>query len=188
MEVEILDAKSAAFHDSHPRTVHQPTEQRHRARWQFLEQASDFLHAQDDGKTLWSLGPDGVNFKFGFQDIPKQEEEGGEGLILGAGGDLSLHGEMGQKGVDLAVSHFGGMDPATGELAMKAKESLHPIEISRFSPNGEVLGPHQLAGLFEQGRPMRARGGRLRHKGLSRLRLYSSQQSSGYPAIPVQKG
>ena len=146
-------------------------EQRHRAQRKSLEQSPHFFHAEGNGETLQPFGSDGVDFKLGLQDFAEQEEEGGEGLVLSAGGDLSIDGEVGEEGVDLAVSHLSGVDPATGPVAMEAEKAFHPVEVSCLGANGEMLGPNQLASLFEQWRPVGAGGGRFRHKGISRLRL-----------------
>jgi hypothetical protein len=72
-------------------------------------------------------------------------------------------------------------------MAMEAEKAFHPIDVSPFGANRKMLSPHELSGLFEQGRFERPGGGGLGHNRISRLQLYSSQSSSVYSAVPVQK-
>jgi hypothetical protein len=52
-------------------------------------------------------------------------------------------------------------------LAMEAEKAFHPVDVGRFGANREVFRPHQLSGLFEEGRFMGPGGGGLGHNGLS---------------------
>ncbi len=44
-----------------------------------------------------------------MEDLAVEEEEGREGLVLGGGGDVSFHGEVGEEGLD-----FGGAPISAG--------------------------------------------------------------------------
>jgi hypothetical protein len=43
------------------------------------------------------------------EHLAVEEEEGAEGLVLGGGGDIVLHGQVSEKGFDLRCAHLGGM-------------------------------------------------------------------------------
>jgi hypothetical protein len=43
------------------------------------------------------------------KDVPVQEQQRGECLILGRRADLAGHGEVGQEGVDLGFGHVAGV-------------------------------------------------------------------------------
>ena len=143
----------------------------HGALREVLEELSDFIEAEHNGDALGPFGSDGFHFELRFQEVSEEEEQGGEGLILGAGSDVAFDGEVGEKGVDLVVAHFRGMHPAAGFFAMESEKTFHPIDVSPFGANRKMLGPHQLSGLFEQWRLEGPGGGGLGHNGLSRLRL-----------------
>jgi hypothetical protein len=171
LEVDVFDAESAAFHQPHACAVHQPAEHLHGAGREVLEELSNFIEAENDGDALRPFGSDGFDFELRFQDFSEEEEQGGEGLVLGAGSDIAIDGEVGEKRVNLVVSHFRGMHPAVGFFSMEAEKAFHPIDVSPFGANRKMLSPHELSGLFEQGRFERPGGGGLGHNGLSRLRL-----------------
>jgi hypothetical protein len=89
--------------------------------WDPPEDGGDFQRGEDDGKLVARLVPDGVEFKFGAQEILVEEEECSEGLALGAGGDISVDSEMGEEGIDLAIGELAGVE---GEFSCGARDLL----------------------------------------------------------------
>lgn len=96
------------------------------------------------------LCPHGVEFEFGAEEFLVEEEEGGEGLVLGAGCDISLDGQVGEKGVDFAVGELAGVDPLAVEITGKAEVAVNPGDISFFGAFGDVEHSHFMAELVEQ--------------------------------------
>jgi len=135
LEVDILDAESTAFHEPHACAVHQTAEHLHGAGREVLEQLSHFVEAENDGDALGPFGSDGFDFELRSQDVSEEKEQGGEGLVLGAGSDVAFDGEVGEEVVDLVVSHFRGMHPAAGFSPLEAEKAFHPIDVSPFGAN-----------------------------------------------------
>jgi len=44
-----------------------------------------------------------------MEQLAIEEEEGAQGLVLGGGGDVFLHSQVGQEWVRLGGGHFGGV-------------------------------------------------------------------------------
>ena len=59
-----------------------------------------------------------------LEDLTVEKEQGVERLVLGGGGDIAFHGQVGQKGTNLVGSH--GLRVA---FAVKKDEAFHPIQI-----------------------------------------------------------
>jgi len=149
-EVEVFDAEAAGFHQAEPGTVEQAGDGVLRACRDEPEDGGDFKRGEDDGKFVAGLGPDGVEFEFGTEEFLIEEEQGGEGLVLGAGGDLSVDSEVGEEGVDFAVGELVGVDPFAVEVAGKAEVAVDPGDVGFFGPFGDVEHPHFVAELLEQ--------------------------------------
>lgn len=117
--------------------------------WDQPEDGGDFQRGEDDGKLVARLVPDGVELKFGAQEFLVEEEECGEGLGLGAGGDLSVDSEMGEEGIDLAVGVLVGVDSLSVEIAGKAEVAVDPGDVGFFGPFGDLEHLHFVAELIE---------------------------------------
>jgi len=66
------------------------------------EERTDFVDGEDDGQALRIFRSDGVDvWQLDFQDFLIEEEQGGEGLVLGAGGDVFFDGEVGKESFDV---------------------------------------------------------------------------------------
>ncbi len=117
--------------------------------WDPPEDGGDFQRGEDDGKLVARLVPDGVEFKFGAQEFLVEEEECGEGLALGAGGDISVDSEMGEEGIDLAIGELAGVDSLSVEIAGKAEVAVDPGDVGFFGPFGDLEHPHFVAELIE---------------------------------------
>jgi hypothetical protein len=121
-----------------------------RACWDEPEDGGDFQSGEDDGKLVAGLGPDGVELEFGAEEFLVEEEERGEGLVLVAGGDVSVDSEMGEGGIDILVGELVGVDPFAVEIAGKAEVAVDPGDVGFFDPFGDVEHPHFVAELIEQ--------------------------------------
>src|SRR5439155_26688283 len=103
------------------------------------EQGGDLGRGEDDGDVAGAAGADGVEVaEVDLQDVPIQEQDGREGLVLGAGGDTTVDGEVGEEGFDVGVRQVFGMAPAVGG-AVEADELLDPVEVGPFGAEGQVL-------------------------------------------------
>ena len=76
-----------------------------------------------------------------------EEHQGAEGLILSAGGDVVVYGQVGQEGVDLRRSHVARM-PQT----VKANEAHNPLGVGLFGAKGIVAETDFVADLVEESR------------------------------------
>jgi hypothetical protein len=102
---------------------------------QAVQEAADLVPGEDGGEALGPFGrgeEDGVHL-FG-EDFAVEEEKGAEGLVLGGGGDVPLHGQVGQEGLDLGGAHLGGV-----AFAVEEEEAAHPIYVGLFGAVGIML-------------------------------------------------
>jgi hypothetical protein len=70
-----------------------------------------------------------------FENRPVEEEESGEGLILGRGRDLSSNRQIRKKRVDLGFPHLDGM-----ALAVEQDETPDPSDVGLLGPEAVVTG------------------------------------------------
>lgn len=117
--------------------------------WDQPEDGGNFQRAEDDGKLVARLVPDCVEFEFDAQEFVVEEEQRGEGLALGAGGDISGDSDMGEEGIDLAVGELAEVDSLSVEIAGKAEVALDPGDVGFSGPFGDVEHPHFVAELIE---------------------------------------
>jgi hypothetical protein len=83
-EVDVLDPELEAFHEPETGSVEEPGDEESVVA-ELGEDGSDLVAAQDDGKARGLLGPDELPE---LADLPAkdgsvEEEDGGEGLVLG---------------------------------------------------------------------------------------------------------
>ena len=71
-------------------------------------------------------------------------------MILGAGGDVSLDGEVGEEGVDILAAEFSGVDPLSVDIASEAEVAVVPGDIGFFSPFRDVECAHFVPDLVEE--------------------------------------
>jgi hypothetical protein len=68
----------------------------------------DLVSGQDGGQAFRFLGAQGVNgTQVLVQHLAVEEEQRAEGLVLGRGGNVFFHCQVGQKGLDFRCAHFG---------------------------------------------------------------------------------
>ena len=176
LEVHVLDAQPAALHDAHPRAVHQPRHEGVRlARLQFLqgrEQFSHFLAGQHDRQPARPFGPQRVDPIEGFfEHGPVEEEQRPEGLVLGAGRDVPVAGEVGEEPFDFGVSHVVGVPPGVANL-VEDEVAFDPADVALFGVPGVVEEAEFGADLiheFHGGTPTEGKRVRPRRAGVKAL-------------------
>jgi len=73
-----------------------------------------------------------------------EKEQGAVGLVLGRRGDLSIHGQMGEKGFDFRRAHVARMT-----LVVEENETFDPIDVGFFGADGVVLESDGVSYLVE---------------------------------------
>jgi hypothetical protein len=107
---------------------------------QVIQEAEDLVPGEDGGETFGPFGrgeEDGVNLF--VEDFAVEEEEGGEGLVLGGGGDVSFHGEVGEEGLDPSPGsgrRFGGTHLGGVAFVVEEDEAAHPVHVGLFGAVG----------------------------------------------------
>jgi hypothetical protein len=74
-----------------------------------------------------------------------QEQHGAERLILGAGRDAPLHGQVRQERLDFRSPHFPGVS-----LVVKEDIAANPLDVGLFGANGVMQQPELLPNLVEE--------------------------------------
>ncbi len=74
-----------------------------------------------------------------------QEEDGGEGLVLGGGGDVALGGKMGEEGLNVGCAHFGRV-----AFVAEEDEAANPVYVGFFGAVGVVFGAQGVADLVQE--------------------------------------
>jgi hypothetical protein len=123
-----------------------------------------------------------------LQDVPIEEEEGAQRLILRRGGHVAIDGQRGQKSGNLSPAHLGGMTPT-----VKQDVPAHPRDVGLLRSSAEVSRAHGLADSVEQPRLGRLRRRRCLAHGERRAGLLiqrrvgdsSTREKDDHPCGPV---
>lgn len=145
LEVNILDAQADAFHEAQAAAVEELGHQFVGA-VQAVQELPDLFAGEDGGEAFGSFGrgeEDGVNLF--VEDLAVEEEDCAEGLVLGGGGDISFHSEVGQEGLDFWGTHIGGM-----AFVVEEDEAAHPVHVGLFGAVGVVFESEDLAELIQK--------------------------------------
>jgi len=119
-----------------------------------VQGAADLVPGEDGGEALGPFGrgeEDGVNLF--VEDFAVKEEDGTEGLILGGGGDVPLHSQVGQEGLDPSPGsgqRFGGAHLGGVAFAVEEDEAAHPVHAGLFDAVGIMFEPEDLPELVQQ--------------------------------------
>jgi len=107
-----------------------------------IENPAHFFLGQDGGQPLRPFGANGIDapFQILFKDLAVQEQDGVEGLILRGGGDLLIHGQVGQEGLDFRRAHVLGMS-----FAVVENVAFDPADVGFFGADRVVLEPDRVA-------------------------------------------
>jgi hypothetical protein len=96
------------------------------------------------------MGTDGVKFtKVDTKNIAIEEEDGREGLVLRAGGDAMLDGEIGEKGFDMGSAKRVGMLESRW-CPMEANVAFDPIGVAILGGASQVAKASDVADLIEK--------------------------------------
>jgi hypothetical protein len=145
-EVDVLHAQTTAFQQAQPGAVEQ---NRHEPRHAVepLEDGADLVARQHDGQMLGPLGPDDVvePREVDAEHLAIQKEQGAQGLVLGGGGDLALHGEGRQERGDFGGAHLGRV-----ALAVEEDVALDPVDVRLLGAAAVVADADGLAHAVEK--------------------------------------
>jgi hypothetical protein len=150
-KIDILDPELTAFRDPEPAAVehayHEPG-----GTFQEAQDLGHFFPGHDNRDAQWSFSPHGINglIELNIENIAIQKNNGIEGLVLGGGADLSVHGQMREKSFDLCRSHSAGMPHV-----MKDNILFDPGEIGLFGSDGIMFAAQYIPDLIRQLDPLR---------------------------------
>jgi len=145
LKVNILDSQADAFHEAQAGAVEELGHE-FVGSVQLADEAENFFAAEDGGDASGTFGggeEDG--FDFLVEDFAVEEEDGGEGLILGGGRDAAVVGEVEEEGLDFGCAHFERM-----ALVVEENVAAHPVEVGLFGTVGVMFGTQEFAGLVEE--------------------------------------
>lgn len=79
------------------------------------------------------------------EDVAVEEEEGGERLVLGGGGDVFFDGEVGEEGLDFWGAHVFGV-----AFAVEEDVAFDPVAVGLFGAVGVVFEAQGVGDLVEE--------------------------------------
>jgi len=155
LEVNILDAQAEGLEQAQAGAVEELGDELIDA-GELGDDAADLVFGEDGGQMLRLFGAQGLDggIEFPAEHLAVEEEEGGEGLVLGGGGDMFLDGQVGEKGFDLLGAHLFGV-----ALVVEEDEAADPVHIGFLGADGVVLAADDLAHDIEQLFLLRPGGG-----------------------------
>ena len=81
-----------------------------------------------------------------MEDLAVKEEEGAQGLLLGGGGEVFLHVQVGQECFHIGGGHFGGV-----AYIVKVDVALDPGGVGLLGADGVVLALRPTGGVPSAG-------------------------------------
>ena len=145
LKVNILDSQADAFHEAQAGAVEELGHE-FVGSVQLADEVENFFAAEDGGEALGTFGGgEDDRFDFFVEDFAVEEEEGAEGLVLGGGRDVTVVGEVEEKGLDFRCPHFGGVT-----FVVEEDETAHPVYIRGFGAIGIVFESQGFAELVEE--------------------------------------
>ena len=115
-----------------------------------IQQFRNLRTGHHDGNVSASVPADGVECaQFELQHVAIQEEKGRECLILCAGGNATLQGQVCEERLDFGGGHVFGMFPAS-RCAVEADELFDPGQVGLLGSETEVLDADYPACIFEE--------------------------------------
>lgn len=146
LEVKILDSEPEAFLESESGPVeqhgHDPVKS-----VKLEEDRFGFGFGEDDGEAFGFFRSDNVlePFEGLFEDFAIEEQEGGEGLVLGAGRDISFDGQVGKEPFDILAAEFTGVS-----FVVIQNKSSDPGDVLFLGARGMVFQAKAVSDLIEQ--------------------------------------
>jgi hypothetical protein len=154
-QVHVLHAQAAALHQAQPGPVqelgHQPEDAV--GPLDTHQDAADLLRRQHDGQPFAPPRPQGIDPpQVDVQHPAVEEDEGVEGLVLGARRYVPGRGEAGQELLDFRAAHVPRVT-----LVVEEDEACRPLDIALLRLRRVVPQPQHLPELIEQARRPRLR-------------------------------
>lgn len=107
------------------------------------KKALDFFPCEDGGEAFRPFGGGKEEKVYIFvKYFAVKEEEGGEGLVLGRGGNIALGCQVGEESLDFRGAHFGRM-----ALVVEKDEAADPVYVGFFGTVGVMFGPQDIPDL-----------------------------------------
>ena len=133
-EVQVFDAQADALHETEAGAIQEFGEEGVIAR-ELPEEGADFVFGEDDREAGGLFGADEV---YAFvnvllEDAAVEEEEGGEGLVLGGGGDVAIDGKVGEESDDFGRAQVFGV-----LLVVEKDVTFGPVNVGVFGAAGVI--------------------------------------------------
>ena len=161
-EIEVFDAEADAFHQPQTGAVeeagHELVLTGHR------REDEDGLFVGEDGREAAGFASaDGVDrqVEVDLQDIPVQEEQGAQSLVLSGGSNVLLDCEVSEEGFDVA-----GRKDFRMPFLVEEDKAPDPGDVGLFGAEGIILKADCHADLLEEARRVRMRCGHRRNRAL----------------------
>jgi hypothetical protein len=141
LQVNVLHAKAEALRKAKPRTIHQA---RHYplVALQVTQNGAHFLARQHNRQTLGLSRPDYLSQlpEWLIQDVPIEEKESAQRLVLRRGAHVFIRCQIGQEGVDFRLAHL-----AWVPNVVKEDEPLNPVAVGLLGSRAMVPGAQRSA-------------------------------------------
>ena len=145
-EIDVLDPQAQRIENPQSRSIQ---EQCHQARHAIkaAKHGTHLLAREDNRQPLGTFGADHSfnQARIDFQHTAIEKEQGAKGLVLGGGRNVSVNGQMGQKGIDLGRPHLQRV-----ALVVEENVPLDPIDVGCFGPDAVVAEAAGFADPVEQ--------------------------------------
>jgi hypothetical protein len=130
------------------------------------QELANLFAAEHHGKPTRPSGARGVEISnVALQHIAVEEQDSGQGLVLRAGGDVTLDGQVREKRFDIGRGKVLWMAEAFGRSG-EAKELLDPAHVACFRADGEMANTCDGADLIEEFHESSSNGlSRMRYRG-----------------------
>jgi hypothetical protein len=145
-EVHVFDPEVRAFQQSEARAVEQDRHQPRRA-VEVLNDGTDFVPRQHDGKPLRRLGPhDAIEPRqFLLQNVAIEKQQGAQRLVLRGRGHVPVDGGRAEE-----LSQFRGAHFCRVAFAVEQDVSADPCDVGSLRPSASVASSQSGADAFEE--------------------------------------
>ncbi len=152
-EIQVFDPEADTFGEAQAAAVEQLAHQLI-GEGEEAEDGFDFIFGEHCGQAFGAFSAQRVEGQLDLQQehFLVEEEEGAEGLVLGRGSDIQVHGEVSEKRFDLGPAKLAGV-----ALVMEKDIAGDPAQVRAFGMQGVMLAAQGLPDLIEE--PGRGRSG-----------------------------
>ena len=147
-KIEVFHPQADAFHQAQASAI-QEVGHESVAPFQMGQHGAHLGGGEDDRQPGGTFGPFHVVQPTDvlLEHFLVQEQDGAQGLVLGGGGDIAFHSQVGQELLDFPLAHLLGVS-----LAVEQDVALDPVHIGLLGANAVVFQPDFFANLVEQPR------------------------------------